>query len=377
MIDNTKSTKKWAQRRRRTASKETVRRRLLSFNLKKAAQLARKQGLVNKRLEHVGSPMAVALDATLAAHVKDITKVTMQGQVIKLPAHLVRQRMAKDKANKANITEYTSDDTASDTDYEGSESDSPSLHPVLSQHRLNKRLDAAANGQRAAHGPARHPGADDETPLHIASHDDDSDHANDMEWEQADTNANAAVDAFDTQAQAETDFFALLSDNDLMADFASLQTSDQRFLIKDRAQHVGKTSEFMHRTIFSLTDEEKQGQFVVLLQCMGRACRALREHQTQSQSEASRADIMQFGDRLMKLHKQEKGAWTAPHNLTFRRRASRFRRSSLMNHGRSHRSCPPAMAVLEMMLLPAHLHLLLRLSHSLLNHVRRQQLMHK
>ena len=121
------------------------------------------------------------------------------------------------------------------SDYEGSDSDSPSLQPVLSQHRLNKCLDAAANGQRAAHGPARHPGADDETPLHIASHDDDSDHANDMEWEQADTNANAAVDAFDTQAQAETDFFALLSDNDLMADFASLQTSDQRFLIKDRA----------------------------------------------------------------------------------------------------------------------------------------------
>ena len=136
MIDNTKSTKKWAQRRRRTASKETVRRRLLSFNLKKAAQLARKQGLVNKRLEHVGSPMAVALDATLGAHVKDITKVTMQGQVIKLPAHMVRKRVAKGKAHaethKANITEYTSDDTGTDTDYEGSDSDSPSLQPVLS-----------------------------------------------------------------------------------------------------------------------------------------------------------------------------------------------------------------------------------------------------
>ena len=77
MIDKTKSTKKGAQRRRNTASKETARRRLPSFSLKKAAQLARKQGLANQRLKMVGSPMAVALDATLAAHVKDITKVTM------------------------------------------------------------------------------------------------------------------------------------------------------------------------------------------------------------------------------------------------------------------------------------------------------------
>ena len=74
------------------------------------------------------------------------------------------------------------------------------------------------------------------------------------------------------------------------------------------ASAPGRVQDFISQTITTLTRDEKNGQFIILMQAMGIAARVHKDHQLNVPQNASQQQVIEYTEELTRLIRLEKGA---------------------------------------------------------------------